>query len=690
MKKLFLVLCIGAALQAAFAQEIPNDGEVGESGAGTALDFVVTAGRTLEEASKVAGQLTVITAEDIAESGAANVTELLETVPGVRLAKDRSGTGVDISMRGISSDKGRNKVLVIVDGVRLNPVQGMSVINWDSINLSDVERIEILDGGASVQYGDNAQVGVINIITKKSGAAKTDVTVSGGSFFQNEQCFSHHQPTEWGSFTVSGGHRGTQGYQKHTANDTGSGEVRGTFDINDSMSLQANVGFAFTNGLLSNGLTKDQFDDDPTQNAGPADSNFSTTGINTGMGFAWAITDTLNLNVPVSYNYTNLKSQIPAYSRVYDYTTPLMLGIRPQISAELKPAGMSLRLTGGIDTLIASTGVNTGYDLVKETNLMKQKMSELTIGPWALAGFEPLPFLSVNAGIRYDAAFVNAHMDAWSGTVSGMPITFTEADESTDWNAFVYEAGIAVNPLDFLKVYAKYGTQFRYPYLDELVVLPVAGGSLSLNTGLEPEKGWTVEGGIGVTIKNITKLDANFYYLNIDNEITEILTPPMMSYTPTNMEPINRLGTNIGLTLTPFKDYIELNVDYGFVKAEFSEGVYEGKDVPLVAAHTLSGSLMLRFPFGLSFGPDVLYKSEMYPGFDYDNALPVIDPSMIWGASVRYEPKKFDGNLALQLVLHNLADAKYATLGYGVGTQSRYFIDTNMGRSVKVLVQYRF
>jgi iron complex outermembrane receptor protein len=274
MKKLFLILFINAALQAAFSQEAPASDEASET-----LDFVVTAGRTPEAATKVSGQVTVITAEEIAASGATYVTELLQTIPGIRLARDRSGGSVDISMRGISSDSGRTKVLVIVDGMRLSPVLARDMINWDSINLSDVERIEVLDGGASVQYGDNAQVGVINIITKKSGAARTDITVSGGSFFQNEQRFSHHQPTEWGSFTVSGGHQGTQGYQKHTASDSGNGGLRGIFDINDTMSFQANVGFAVKNALYTNQLTKAQFDDDPTQNAGSSTNSASNASI---------------------------------------------------------------------------------------------------------------------------------------------------------------------------------------------------------------------------------------------------------------------------------------------------------------------------------------------------------------------------------------------------------------------------
>jgi iron complex outermembrane receptor protein len=376
MKKFFLILCIVIVSQTMFAQETPDpDKDAGES-----LDFVVTAGRTLEAVNTVPGQVTVITADDIAASGATNVTELLETVPGIRLARDRNGNGINVSMRGISSDCGNGKVLIIVDGMRLNPTQSRVTINWDVINLSEIERIEILDGGASVQYGDNAQVGVINIITKKSGAAKTDIAVSFGSFFQNEQRFSHHRPTDWGGWTVSGGHRGTQGYQKHTASDTGNGELRGIFDINDTMSLNANLGFALTNGLLADGLTKAEFDDDPTQNEGPNPNSYFTTDLSGGLGFAWAINDTLSFDLPVSYNWKDVKWDFQSYNYVM-YRSSQMIGLRPKIAAELKPAGFDLRLSGGVDTLFAWSENKATPDRVTETNFAINNLSETTIGP---------------------------------------------------------------------------------------------------------------------------------------------------------------------------------------------------------------------------------------------------------------------------------------------------------------------
>jgi iron complex outermembrane receptor protein len=214
-----------------------------------------------------------------------------------------------------------------------------------------------------------------------------------------------------------------------------------------------------------------------------------------------------------------------------------------------------------------------------------------------------------------------------------------------------------------------------------------AGGAISLNTDIKAEKGWTVEGGVGLSIKGIARLDANLYYLRIDNEIAYVFDGTNYGYI--NQDPIGRLGSNIGLKLTPVT-YVELDLDYGFVNAEFSEGANEGKKVPLVAEHNLSGSIMVHLPFGLSLGPNVLYKSEMYPQLDTANVQPAIDSSLIWGLQARYVIDKFKGELAVMLTVHNIADTKYASLVYALPMGLSYYVDPNMGRSVNVSLQYRF
>ncbi|MDR2785190.1 MAG: TonB-dependent receptor, partial [Treponema sp.] len=432
---------------------------------------------------------------------------------------------------------------------------------------------------------------------------------------------------------------------------------------------------------------------------GPNPDSYSTTDLSGGLGFAWAINENLSFDLPVSYDWKNVKWDFQSYNYVM-HRSSNMIGLRPKITAELKPAGMDLRLTGGVDTLFAFSENKATPDRVKETNFAINNLSETTIGPWALVNFRPFSFLGLNAGARYDTAFFKADVGEWSGTIlvpvnetpTPTAVTRPAVNESTRYEAFVYEAGITVNPLDFIKVYAKYGTQFKYPYLDDYVFLNPANLTTTVSTSLEPEKGWTAEGGVGVNFKGLVKFDANFYFMKIDNEIAVYPTAPSARLA-VNMDPIERLGTNIGLSLKPVK-YVELDADYGFVNAEFIEGLYEGGFVPLVAKHNFSATLMLHAPFGLSLGPNVLYKSEMYQGLDNANTQPTIDSSLIWGLQARYAPPKFDGNLTVLITVHNLADTRYSSMIYYMGAfgsgGTTYYVEPNMGRSVNVSVQYRF
>lgn len=74
-------------------------------------------------------------------------------------------TGDILSIRGLSG----NRIMLNIDGRSINAagVQGGYFIDWSTIPLDNIERIEIMKGGSSVKYGNNAGGGVINVITKK-------------------------------------------------------------------------------------------------------------------------------------------------------------------------------------------------------------------------------------------------------------------------------------------------------------------------------------------------------------------------------------------------------------------------------------------------------------------------------------------------------------------------------------------
>jgi len=142
---------------------------------------VVTAGRFQEDASTQTQGVSVITAQDIAQTGSRSVTDALTRVLGIPVKLDLFGGGNSIpDLRGYGSTTWSNQVLII-DGVRMNEGD-LSNPQINSLPIESIERIEIVRGAASVLYGDGASAGAI-IISTKAGlgiARKTGGSIKVG------------------------------------------------------------------------------------------------------------------------------------------------------------------------------------------------------------------------------------------------------------------------------------------------------------------------------------------------------------------------------------------------------------------------------------------------------------------------------------------------------------------------------
>jgi len=135
-------------------------------------DVVVTAQYDQVTASQAIQKINVISAEQIQQSGANNLADVLNYQAGIRLSQDNI-LGTSMSLEGIS---GQN-VKILIDGV---PVIGRldGDIDLSQINLNNVERIEVVEGPLSVNYGTNALGGTINIITKKEPKESLNININ--------------------------------------------------------------------------------------------------------------------------------------------------------------------------------------------------------------------------------------------------------------------------------------------------------------------------------------------------------------------------------------------------------------------------------------------------------------------------------------------------------------------------------
>lgn len=131
--------------------------------------------QTVRRAPAVA---TVITAEDIANIGAIDLDQVLETVPGIHVSRATTTNQPIYVMRGIYSSPTNPQILLLQNGVPMTSLySGDKGNQWGGLTLENIARIEIIRGPGSALYGADAYAGVINIITKT--AADIDGTQFG-------------------------------------------------------------------------------------------------------------------------------------------------------------------------------------------------------------------------------------------------------------------------------------------------------------------------------------------------------------------------------------------------------------------------------------------------------------------------------------------------------------------------------
>lgn len=147
---------------------------LGQSDSAKLLGEVVVTGQYKPQSVKNSVyQVKVISKERIQKQAATKLQDVLNNELNIRFSQDPALGGSNISMMGLS---GQN-VKILIDGMPMVGRQGTSnEININQIDINSIERIEIIEGPMSVIYGADALAGVINIITKKTSAAKLSVT----------------------------------------------------------------------------------------------------------------------------------------------------------------------------------------------------------------------------------------------------------------------------------------------------------------------------------------------------------------------------------------------------------------------------------------------------------------------------------------------------------------------------------
>ncbi len=216
---------------------------------------VVTASKREQSLEEVPVSISVLDATDIRQRNSVSVDEALRYIPGVNI------TGQQVNIRGSSgySLGAGSRVLLLLDGVPF--IAGdTGELNFESIPVGQVDRIEVVKGASSALYGSNALGGVINIITKPiPEGQETDVRAYGGMYssppydewkwtdktrFFHGQSVSHTHRTGDLGISLFASHQMDDGYRQNDYRRRYNLYMKLREDMSDAQSLTLNFGLS--------------------------------------------------------------------------------------------------------------------------------------------------------------------------------------------------------------------------------------------------------------------------------------------------------------------------------------------------------------------------------------------------------------------------------------------------------------
>lgn len=623
---------------------------------------VVTATRFSEPDSGVAANVSVITRQDIRNTPAQNLPDVLSTRAGVYVSQIGGAMGRDaiVDLRGFGETATGN-TLILVDGLRVNPLDSGRII-WSSIPLESVERIEIMRGSGTVLYGDGATGGVINIVTNKSGNPVAAVTATLGSYGYRGTDIQLANGNDQAYYNLFVNTADADGYRKNSQQDqqTASGRVGWLLDRGEVFTDFAV--YKESNGQPGSVLSA-AYRDDPRSTRTPHDTE-NRDGYRFRPGVSYRVSDRLTLEGELAHERQNLEAKYVSRSSASD---------RVRETTSLTP-----RLRWRHDLGVLPSETVTGFDYydgevsADNTGYANQGASQQSSALYLQNVTRFTEQLSLTLGGRSQRMTQKAHQDAYVGGWA----TSAMADNATRSKS-AYDVGLAYAAGGW-RVYGKTGTTFRFANLDELFGYDPISSAPVFAGDLKPQHGTSNEVGGSVAVGPV-KLRASLFQIDLTNEIG------YDGSSNTNLDPTRRLGGELEADWKISSAW-QAKTAYAYTDATFRSGANSGNEVPLVARHQASAQLTWNTGRAGSYSALARYVGERRYGTDYANTqgmlagYTTVDLQSVWNL----KPWKITAKLI------NAFDRKYSPYaGYSAFRNDTFYYPAD-GRSAFVAARYDF
>lgn len=538
--------------------------------------LVVTASRLSPD---TAGTVVyVIDREQIAQSSARSISEVLASIPGinVRNLNGNPGTEGTIDLRGFGPAASIN-TLILIDGRRLNDVD-LSSTDIGGVALANIERIEVQPGGGSVLYGDGASGGTINIITRQARMNGGSVSLAAASFDTKEATATGQFVAEAASLSLFGQHQDTDGYRDNS-------EVRRD-------TLGANLRFKVTpqqeGYLLANGSRLDS----RLPGARLVDANLGIDQLHTAprgtstpndwadeerhqivAGWKAQLSDNLEIIIDGS---RRLKEQ----QSYFDYG----FGFSDFINTELGTISATPRLRLDYSTGALSHDLQVGYDWYRTDYTSRRGQTEgaAPIHNIGIDAETSSPYLfqtsrwkqtTVSMGARQSRIKQNGR-DIYDASAPGGAFDSEAAPGSQSFSEDMYEGGISQELLSGLTAMLGASRSVRLGTVDESYEYNAFFQRVF--SPLRPQIGHNLEGSLTYA-QGKNRITGTVYRQKLRDEIQFNAT----TFTNDNIDPTLRRGATLGVASEVVKN-VSVNASLTHQRSRFRSGPLEGNDVPVV------------------------------------------------------------------------------------------------------------
>ncbi len=583
---------------------------------------VVTGTRVEQEVERIPANVTVIDQDDIKNSNAKTVVDVLRSEEGI-VVRDLYGNGktAQVDLRGFGETAAYNS-LVLVDGRRVNEMD-LSGIDWTQIPLEQIERVEIVRGTGTVLYGDNAVGGVINIITKMPSEELTySVETIAGSYSRNKERFSVSGGKGKVGASLFASYDSTGGYRENSEFRTKDVGGKIVFDPTECLSLNLSGSYHSDNYGLPGDLSETEVDSDRRSSNEPFNGaevrdRYLKLGVDLDLDKHGSIV------TDVSYRDRTSEEEFVSWTFLSKRDVETW-AITPRYVWNGDVLNHSNTLIAGADFYWAEQEVDSfnGAPLLPSGNSDIERDS---YGFYFNNEFSLLENLIFSVGARRERVRYDLKQQDFSG-LDSLDDTVTERENA-------YSAGLVFQYSGKSSVFVRANRSLRFPLTDELIVYDFMAGEIRVNADIKPQRGKHYEAGVRHFFTPDIQATVTLFWADIKDEIFF----DSAAFTNTNHPETLHKGVEVGSKARLWENLTVFG-NYTYEKARFEKEPYKHNDIPAVPKH--KGNLGFRIHDlvpGLIFAADYNLVSSSYAISDQDNAYKKLDKYYTINAKLSYE-----------------------------------------------------